>query len=208
MTDDASALLPGLEVSRETMAQLDSLVDRVAHWTAKINLVSRGTVAELRVRHLLDSAQLFPYARSGDRSWVDIGSGGGFPGLVIAILAREGRPGLHVTLVESDRRKATFLRIIGAELNLPITVTTARIEDVPPSRADIVSARALAPLDVLLGMAERHLAPGGLALFLKGETYRDEIATARKTWHFELEDVRSVTHPSAALLKIKDIRRV
>jgi 16S rRNA (guanine527-N7)-methyltransferase len=207
MTDETRLLLSGVEVSRETMAQLDIFVERVKHWTTKINLISPGTVSDLCTRHLLDSAQLFPHLRSGDRLWADIGSGGGFPGLVVAILARELRPGLQVVLVESDRRKATFLRMIGAEMNLLVTVHAARIQEIPPLGADIVSARALAPLDVLLGMAIHHLGLGGMALFPKGESYRDEIATARKTWHFDVEDVPSVTQDRAALLKIKDIRR-
>ena len=208
MTDGIrEALLPELEVSRETTERLDTLLLRVAHWTKKINLVSRDPVGDLRARHLLDSAQLFPFARPQDRLWVDIGSGGGFPGLVIAILAHELHPNLNVVLVESDRRKATFLRMISAEMRLRVTVHATRIEEVPPMGADIVSARALAALDMLLGIAHTHLAPGGMALFLKGETYPQEIATARKTWHFDVEDVRSVTLDRAAVLKIKDVRR-
>lgn len=199
--------LLGLKVSRETEAALDAFLDQVSRWTAKINLVSRGTVTDLRRRHLLDSAQLFTQVRPTDLSWADLGSGGGFPGMVIAILARELQPGLRLTLVESDRRKATFLRMIAAELRVSAEVRAARIEDVSPLEADVVSARALAPLDVLLALATRHLSSSGTALFLKGATYRDEIATARQTWHFDVEEVPSVTQDGAALLKIKDIRR-
>jgi 16S rRNA (guanine527-N7)-methyltransferase len=199
--------LVGLKVSRETELALDAFLKQVARWTGKINLVSPGAVAELGKRHLLDSAQLFRHIRPTDLSWADLGSGGGFPGMVIAILARELRPDLRLTLVESDRRKATFLRMIAAELHLSAEVRAERIDDVPPLGADVVSARALAPLVLLLAMAKRHLAPDGTALFLKGATYRDEIATARQTWHFQVEEVPSVTQDGAALLKIKDIRR-
>jgi 16S rRNA (guanine527-N7)-methyltransferase len=200
-------LLPGLVVSRETEVMLDDFLAQVARWTKKINLVSRGTVDDLRDRHLLDSAQLFSHLRPTDTSWVDLGSGGGFPGLVVAILAREARPDLRLTLVESDRRKATFLRMMAVEMRLSVEVRASRIDDVAPLGADVVSARALAPLGVLLGMAKRQLAPDGTALFLKGESYRDEIATARQTWHFDVEEIPSVTQNAAALLKIKDIRR-
>lgn len=204
---DLIPLLDGLTVSRETERALEVFLDRVGKWTVRINLVSRATTADLRVRHLLDSAQLFTHVGVGPTSWVDLGSGGGFPGLVIAILARELRPDLRVTLIESDRRKATFLRMIVAELSLAVTVLAERIEVVPPLGADIVSARALAPLDQLLGLVVRHLMPTGTALLLKGASYPEEIAIARKTWQFELEDVASVTSDRAALLKIKDIRR-
>ncbi|MES2145149.1 MAG: 16S rRNA (guanine(527)-N(7))-methyltransferase RsmG [Pseudomonadota bacterium] len=207
MTGGRGLLPKSMGVSRETEARLGAFLDRVALWTVKINLVSRGTIADLHARHLLDSAQLLDHARSSDRIWADLGSGGGFPAIVIAIIARDIRPDIRFTLVESDKRKATFLRMIVAEQRLSATVVAARIESVPPLKADVVSARALAPLDRLLGMAERHLATDGIALFPKGETYRAEIATARKTWHFDVEDTPSVTRDAAALLKIKDIRR-
>jgi 16S rRNA (guanine527-N7)-methyltransferase len=202
-----TTLVSGVEVSRETEAAINIFLDRIARWTVKINLVARGAVRELRERHLVDSAQLFSHLRPADTSWADLGSGGGFPGIVIAILARELRPDLRVTLVESDQRKATFLRMIVAELSLMADVKPFRIGELAPLGADVVSARALASLEVLLGMSSQHLAPNGMALFLKGESYRDEIATARKTWHFDVEEIPSVTENVAALLKIKDIRR-
>ena len=200
------ALLEGLSVSRETEKALEIYLDKVTRWNPKINLVSRATVFDLRTRHLLDSAQIFSHLPPTDTHWADLGSGGGFPGVVVAILARDPRPDLRMTLVESDRRKATFLRMIAAELRLAVEVRAARVEDVPPLGAAIVSARALAPLVTLLDMAKRHLSPNGTALFLKGKSYREEIATARQTWHFDIEEVPSVTQDAAALLKIKDIR--
>jgi 16S rRNA (guanine527-N7)-methyltransferase len=207
VTENGLQLLLARDVSRETSEALNGFLDRVRRWTTTINLVSRGTVADLYSRHLLDSAQLFAHLRPGDRTWADLGSGGGFPGIVIAILARELQPELHVTLVEADRRKATFLRMVVAEWAPSATVIAARTEEIPRLGAEIVSARALAPLTTLLGMAERHLAPNGVALFPKGQNYRAEIATARQTWHFDLEETRSLTRDTAALLKIKDIRR-
>ncbi len=204
--DDRVPLMAGLDVSRETERALNVFLDRVCQWSPKINLVSRDSLSDLRTRHLLDSAQLFAHLRPSQKSWVDLGSGGGFPGLVIAILAKELRPDLRLTMVESDRRKATFLRVIVSELLLSAVVISARLEVVPPLQADVVSARALAPLVKLLGMAERHLAPTGTALLLKGEAYSSEVAAARLTWRFDIEEIASVTQDGAALLKIKDIR--
>ena len=125
---------------------------------------------------------------------------------MIAILAKEQRPDLRVSLVESDHRKATFLRLISARLELNVAVFSQRIEELAPLTGDVVSARALAPLTKLLGYAQRHISPNGTALLLKGRDTAEEIATARKTWQFRMEEIDSVTSDGASLLKIKDIR--
>ncbi|MCA8930663.1 MAG: 16S rRNA (guanine(527)-N(7))-methyltransferase RsmG, partial [Alphaproteobacteria bacterium] len=155
-------------VSRETLARLAAFAALLEKWNPAINLISAGTVAQIWTRHFLDSAQVFDLADAKSGLWADLGSGGGFPGLVAAILALEERPGLSFTLVESDRRKAAFLSTAARELGLPVRVMAERIEALPPLGADILTARALAPLPVLLGYAERHLQPGGRALFPKG----------------------------------------
>ena len=143
-----------------------------------------------------------------DNLWLDIGSGGGLPGLVVAIIARERAPELMTTLVESDQRKATFLRAVIRELQLNGTVESRRIEALEPQGADVISARALASLPKLLECVERHRRSTGKALFLKGTSFEKEVEESRKTWHFDLEIRPSLTDPQAALLVIGELTRV
>lgn len=194
-------------VSRETSEALSQLEGLVQRWNPAINLVSKASLLHLRDRHILDSAQIFGHAPVGARHWVDLGSGGGFPGLVVAILAKEKQPQLHFTLVESDARKATFLRQAARELGLSVEVLAQRIESVPELKADVLSARALAPLSALLGYAERHLQPDGVAIFPKGERFADELAEARRHWKFEVDCRPSLSDPGAAILVIRKIER-
>ncbi|WP_371055875.1 16S rRNA (guanine(527)-N(7))-methyltransferase RsmG [Rhodosalinus sp. K401] len=202
---NAAPTLP-LDVSRETGARLDHFRGLVEKWSPRINLVSRAAVADLQERHIADSAQLWHLAPPA-RRWVDLGSGGGFPGMVIAILARELRPDLRVVLIESDTRKAAFLATAIRETDVNADIIAERIETVSPQAADIVSARALAPLERLLGLVMRHLAPGGRALLPKGAKWREEVENARRTWTFEADTIPSVTDPSAVILSIGEIAR-
>lgn len=193
-------------VSRETYLKLERLHDLVLKWNPTINLVSKSNLDALWDRHIWDSAQV-SHLNTQAKNWVDIGSGGGFPALVIAILALETTPDRKTTMIESDTRKSTFLRTCIRELELPARVIAKRIEAGEPQNADILSARALADLSILLGFAERHLAPNGTALFMKGENWKNEVEKARETWSFKLEAHKSITHPSAAILEVKDIAR-
>ena len=204
--EDARSLPQPLDVSRETEARLAQFTELVRKWSPRINLVARGELEQLWERHIVDSAQLWAHAPRGQR-WADLGSGAGFPGLVIAILAKEVRPSLHVTLVESDRRKAAFLATACRELELGVRIVAERIETAPPQDADIVSARALAPLDRLLGYVHRHLAPDGRALLAKGARWREEIETARQSWTFEWDAIPSLTDPASVILSIGEIAR-
>lgn len=208
MTDRGrAAVLAALDVSRETIERLDTYVALLAKWNPAINLVARSTLPELWTRHILDSAQLLELAPERARHWADLGSGGGFPGLVIAILAAEKRPELRVTLVESDLRKAAFLNTVVREVGLSTVICAERIESLPPLKADVLSGRALAPLTDLLAHAERHLAEGGLALFPKGAAHKAEIAEALERWRFSVQKHPSRTDPEAVLLSIGDIAR-
>lgn len=197
----------GFNVSRETLDGLTRLHDLVQKWSSTINLVSKSSVSSLWERHIWDSAQVAAYAVNG-KNWVDIGSGGGFPGLVVSILAKHDMPERHVTLVESDVRKATFLRTVVRDLELNCEVVTQRIESCPPFEADVLSARALSDLPGLLLFAEQHLSRSGTALFLKGETWEKEVKIARESWSFVLEAHKSKTNADAAILEIKEIQRV
>lgn len=200
--------LPGLDVSRETQEKLDHLVALLAKWSPRINLVSRTTLEDSWTRHILDSAQVFsvPDVRSG--LWADFGSGGGFPGLVVAILAQELAPGLKVTLVESDQRKSVFLRTALRETDVDAKVLSKRIEKVPPLQADVISARALADLTVLLSFAERHMSKSGRAVFLKGANWKKELEAARESWKFDCAERKSITDPNAVVLSIGALTHV
>lgn len=197
--------LVGIDVSRETMEDLRAFAELVAKWTPTINLVAKGTVESMWDRHILDSIQLYRFAPEYYEKWVDLGSGGGFPGIVMAILAKVAQPKGQFTLIESDQRKATFLRTAARELELSATVIAQRIENAPQQHADVVSARALTALSGLLPLAQRHLSPTGLALFHKGRQSEQEIADARQIWSFDLEDYASITDPDARILAIQRI---
>jgi 16S rRNA (guanine527-N7)-methyltransferase len=196
-----------LDVSRETTDRLRQLERLLIKWNPAINLVSKATLPQVWDRHIVDSAQIYRLAPPASH-WVDLGSGGGFPGLVIACLAAELCPNMKVTLVESDQRKATFLREAARELLLKTNVISARIETVDPLFADVLSARALAPLSDLLAYANRHMRPDGVALFPKGASWRDEVARAQEGWHFDCDTHPSATDPHGAILAVKAIRHV
>ncbi len=207
MTIFSKHSVAGLDVSRETFEALEAFVALVEKWTPAINLVSKSAVRNLWERHIIDSAQLFVFCSPSAKRWIDIGSGGGFPGLVIAILAKEALPNLKVTLVESDQRKATFLRQAAQSLELSVAVLSNRIESVAPLEADVISARALAPLGELLHLVDGHLCHDGVALFPKGARHADELDEARKDWRFDVTAHPSISDPAAAILEIRNINR-
>lgn len=197
-----------LDVSRETVERLVELEALVLRWTPSVNLISRASMPEIWARHILDSAQIGRLAGVEGDEWADLGSGGGFPALVLAAMANELWPNRRFTLVESDARKSAFLMQAVRSLDLPATVTVARIELVPPLGADIVTARALAPLSDLMAHASRHLGSQGRAFFPKGASHQDEIASARARWQFDLTTHKSMTEAAAAILEVKNIARI
>ncbi|MCX7565894.1 16S rRNA (guanine(527)-N(7))-methyltransferase RsmG [Sulfitobacter sp. F26169L] len=201
----ASALLDN--VSRETMERLRALEALVQKWTKKINLVSGKDALQVWDRHIVDSIQIFNLAPEGG-SWLDIGSGGGFPGIVVAILAKETDPDRTFSLVDSDQRKCAFLRTAARELDLNVNVIAARVEEIEPLNAQVLSARALSDLPMLLEFAERHLSKSGMAVFPKGSSWQKEHEAAQKTWSYKLEVVRSMTNSDATILKIEELKRV
>lgn len=194
-------------VSRETLDRLSAFEALVLKWTERINLISPRSAADIRRRHTCDSAQLLDLAPAGARSWVDLGSGGGFPGLVVAIIASERRPTLGVTLVESDTRKCAFLGAANRALGLDATILNQRAEASGGHRADIVSARALAPLEKLIALALPWRTSDGVFLFSKGASVDEELTEARKCWHMDFERLPSSVDPDASVLRIKECRR-
>lgn len=199
---DAESFSRVTAVSRETMDRLLAFEALLLKWQGKINLVSPNTLNSLWNRHILDSAQLADLAQPDARTWVDIGSGAGFPGLIVAILLRE-RAEFRAFLVESDQRKGAFLseaiRITGA----PAEVHMVRIEDfVPETPPDVVSARALAPLGQILSWTSSFWGKDTIGLFPKGRTAAEELTQAAKDWIFEYEAIASQSDPSGTVLKL------
>lgn len=194
------------DVSRETLHRMERYAAHLLRWTEKINLIARAERSHLWQRHITDSAQIFPLRKTGTRHWVDLGSGGGLPGLVNAILAAEMAPDIHFTLIESDKRKAAFLRMIAAELGLDTTVLAHRAEDVPALAADTLTARAVSPLRHLLGLAALHLGPAGRALLPKGRRAEAEMQEARQHWDCDILSTPSILDPGSSILQIENIR--
>jgi 16S rRNA (guanine527-N7)-methyltransferase len=197
-----ATLLP--DVSRETWGQLEAYVEILLKWQKAINLIGPATVDDIWSRHILDSAQLLPHLPTTAKKIADLGTGAGFPGLVLAAL----RPHLDVVLIESDARKAAFLGEAGRRMSLAKQpkIVIGRIEAVPPAQADVVTARALAPLGTLLGWAQRHRSDPAICLFHKGRDWEAELTNARRGWDLELQHYPSATDRDAVILRIGDYR--
>ncbi|TMI98799.1 MAG: 16S rRNA (guanine(527)-N(7))-methyltransferase RsmG [Alphaproteobacteria bacterium] len=190
----------GDRVSRETWARLDRLVERVIERQTVMNLVAASTIPHIWTRHVADSLQLLDLAPAAKR-WIDLGSGAGFPGLVIA--AALGAKG-EVHLVESNQKKARFLREAARELALPAIVHASRIEDLVADKPfDVVTARALAPLDKLLGYANPLLKKGMVGLFPKGQDVGAELTQAAKSWKLDAELIPSKTDPHGRIVVVR-----
>ena len=213
------------DVSRETCARLEAYVALLTRWNTRINLVAATTIDAAWTRHIADSAQLFDLAPKSASRWIDLGSGAGLPGLPVAALAAEKAPGLRVTLVESDTRKAAFLATAAREMGLRVTIEPQRIEALAARPYDVVSARALAPLDRLCALADRFSArytgrhtgrhtggdtcnqtgPGTIFLFPKGAKLDLELTVAADHWHIHAERIASQTDPAATVLRILEL---
>ena len=196
------ALAEQLGVSRETLERLTVHLDLLRRWQPAINLVGPATLADPWRRHVLDSAQLAAHLPAGAANLVDLGSGAGFPGMVLALL---GVGGVH--LIEADRRKAQFLREVARATGAPATIHAERIERVQGWPAAVVTARALAPLPRLLELADRFLVSDSVCLFLKGKAVERELTDARVSWHMVSETFPSLAEPAGTVLKLRGICR-
>lgn len=194
----------GIHIDDAALAKLDKYDVLLLKWQKAINLVGPTTLEDRANRHFLDSVQLIRYLPSTDITLVDIGSGAGFPGLVLSMLGVR-----DVHLVESDIRKATFLREVSRETSLPVTIHDKRVESCEITGMNVLTARALAPLVDLLGYMDR-LGNGSaetMGLFLKGAQAEAEIEKARKKWDFEVETFPSLTEPEAQILRITALKQ-
>jgi len=204
-------VLADFNVSRETAARLDSYVGLLFDWQSRMNLVARSTLPQVWTRHIADSLQvldLVPAVAPDARRWVDLGSGAGFPGLVIAC-ALADVPGVEVHLVESIGKKCAFLREVASVTALPATVHNVRIEDYVDrlkTKVDVVTARALAPLHRLCGYAAPLTEKGAKALFLKGQDVDAELTEASKYWKMNATLEPSRTDPHGRIVVIRRLQ--
>jgi 16S rRNA (guanine527-N7)-methyltransferase len=189
-------------VSRETLARLERYAALLVKWNRSINLVGRGTIEDLWRRHMLDSAQLLPLIPDSTTSLADLGSGAGFPGLVLAICGVQ-----NVHLIESDRKKSVFLREVARETGTEVKIHNCRIEEVESFQVDIVTTRALAPLPKLLDMACPFVHKHSILLFLKGKLVDRELTDAAKEWIMRVDRIPSHTDPEGTILRLEAISR-
>ena len=202
---DAFAALSG--VSRETLLHLQIYAEMLADWNSRHNLVSRASMADVWRRHFWDSAQLAPLIPSGAKSLVDLGSGAGFPGLVLAELLRE-RSDFKTVLYESTQKKCRFLEAVAERLKLSPEIRWSRIEDAPREVFDVVTARACKPLPELLAYAQRFWTPNTVGLFLKGQNVEAELTQAHKSWRMAVQRHPSRSDATGVILELRELRGV
>lgn len=199
MNHDLSAIA-GKPVSRETVRQIERFTDRLLEGNARQNLIAKSTVATLWERHIADSAQLARFENMPGASWIDIGSGAGLPGIVLACLV-EG----PVTLVEPRRLRAAFLEEVVADLDLDAKVILGKGQDVA-GEFDVITARAVASVDGILRMTIHLSHPGTVWVLPKGRKAKSELADARRSWHCHATSEGSLTDPESEVLILRDVR--
>ncbi len=189
-------------VSETVLARLTVYAERLVKWQSRINLVGAATLGDPWRRHMLDSAQVHAHLPPGARVVIDLGSGAGFPGMVLAIIG-----GVSVHLVESNRRKCVFLNEVNRLTGAGATVHNRRIEDLEPFAADAVTARACAPVNKLLPLAAPFVGAGGVCLFLKGRKAEEELTDSSKEWIMRISRIQSLSDSSGVILKLEGISR-
>ncbi len=192
------------DVSRETLDRLKSFVDYLTQWQSKLNLIGASEIDHIWDRHILDCAQLVPWIKPIHGPKIDLGSGAGFPGMVLAILGV-----LDFTLIESNTRKCVFLRQAARLTETSVEIFEGRVEDYEsPEPAHVITARALAPLDKLFAMASPLLAADGVCVFLKGQNFKQELTDSRKRWHINAEIHPSQSDSSGRILIMKGLEPI
>ncbi len=204
MTYGPDAFAAEFGVSRETLDRLKAFDALLLNWSSRHNLIARSTIEDRWERHYRDSGQLYALLPEGAKTLVDLGSGAGFPGLVLAAMGDQR--GLYVTLVESTGKKAAFLAAAIEAMGLKnVAVIPQRIESITISTQDVVTARALAQLDKLLAYAYEFAGEKTIHIFPKGQDIEAELTAAAKSWHMKVEKQPSVTSPGSAILVIRDV---
>lgn len=195
-------------VSRETISKLEQYAELLKDWNQKMNLVSRNSMEVLWERHILDSMQLINYVSPTIKTLVDIGSGAGFPGLILAILMQEKIPDAKITLIESITKKTVYLKDMCERLKLSnVTVKNERVENLKIAAPEVITARAVAALDILCGYVSKINGNKTESLFLKGQSYKEEIAAAQKNWKFDLEIFPNRYSADGVVLKLSRLRK-
>ena len=189
-------------VSRETLGRLVRYADLLRDWNERHNLVSPKSLENLWQRHFLDSAQLAPLVPDRAETLADLGSGAGFPGLVLAEMLRNR---VRVTLHDATAKKCAFLAAAAQAMDLPVAIENRRMEDIPAKAFDVITARACAPLPKLLGYAQNFAGPGSVCLFLKGQNVGSELTEAHKCWKIRARQIPSLTDPSGVILELRDL---
>ena len=189
-------------VSRETLARLKAYAELLAEWNSRHNLVSARSLEDVWQRHFWDCAQLAPLVPETAKTLVDLGSGAGFPGLVLAEMLRDR---ISVTLYEATAKKCAFLTAGAERMELAVTIWNSRIEDAPARPFDVVTARALAPLPKLLGYVQRFTGPNSVCLLLKGQNLGPELTQAHKSWNMKARQIESLTDPSGVVLEVRNL---
>jgi 16S rRNA (guanine527-N7)-methyltransferase len=189
-------------VSRETLARLKAYADLLKDWNSRHNLVSARSLEDLWRRHFWDSAQLAPLIPLEARTLADLGSGAGFPGLVLAEMLRNR---VAVTLFEATAKKCDFLKATAQRMQLPVAIKNERMEEAAPTVFDAVTARACAPLPVLLPYAQHFIGPNSVCLFLKGQNVGAELTQAHKFWKMKVRQIPSLTDPSGVILELREL---
>ena len=189
-------------VSRETLSRLKAYADMLADWNARHNLVYARSLEDVWQRHFWDSAQLAPLVSPGAKTMADLGSGAGFPGLVLAEMLR-GR--VAVSLYEATGKKSAFLTAVAERMQLPVTIHNQRMEEAPPRTYDVVTARACATLPSLLRYAQRFTGPNSVCLLLKGQNVGAELTEAHKSWKMKARQIPSLSDPSGSVLELREL---
>ena len=205
---DIKTELQQYNVSRETAEKLAAFVALLTEWNAKMNLVSKNSLEDVWARHILDSLQLMRYIPDIAETLLDIGSGAGFPAIVLAIAMQEKMPNAHWTLVESITKKTVYLNDICTRLNLKnVRIENNRIENLKLKNINIVTARAVAALDVLCGYVFGFADKKTKCLFLKGKTYPEEVQSAQQRWNFDCNVYPNAYSDDGVLLEISNLRK-
>ena len=197
-----------LNVSRETIKSFCEYEVLLSKWNKKINLVSKKTLVDIWERHFLDSGQIINYVDASGKRWIDVGSGAGFPGLVVALLLRDRKIDCDLVLVEKNSKKVFFLNEVIRKLNLNVKVFKKDIRSIEPLNADILTARAFSELKELIEIACHHRKEKGICLFLKGQNYKVELDKTLNYWFFDYDVFDSLSNHSGKIIRVKKILNV